>query len=282
MTLENKKPDMNPDRPISPVCATIFHLVADGDPANRSRLHRLVLDPKDVVACRWEFFRLAERDAWKAVELLLLKKTIRRRFREGDMAVWVEVTPFGEDIQSRLETFFEEYEELEFPTDPRNFTTCAFQELRAARLSGELYVERAGMPQSAAGSMEQLAAAVQGRFPHLAQVVRHPEVNVAALARSFLGCRLGANLEMQEELPLISPASAGIGLMDLAMLLQNWPAVVEELIGDFYADAEMARRLRFAAIMSRESGAAVTKEEARRAVEDDLGRASGGPRRRRE
>ena len=279
MMLNNMKPEVDPDRPISPVCAALFHLVANGDPGVRSRLHRLVLDPADAVADRWQFFRLAERDAWKSVELLLLKKIICRRFREGDLDAWVQLTPFGEDIQSGLETFFGDYEGLEFPSDPRNFTICAFQELRAARLSGELYAERTDVAESAAGIMERLAAALQERFPHLAQVVRHPEVNVAALACSFLGCRLRTNQEMQEGLPFISPVSAGIGVTELSMLMQNWPAAVEELIGDVYADAELTRRLRLAVIMSRESGGTVTRDEARIAVKADLGRASGGTRR---
>ena len=49
MTHDNMRPDVNPDRPISPVCAALFHLVADGDPGVRSSLHRLVLDPSDGV-----------------------------------------------------------------------------------------------------------------------------------------------------------------------------------------------------------------------------------------
>ena len=84
-----------------------------------------------------------------------------------------------------------------------------------------------------------------------------------------------------DELPLVSPASAGIGVTDLVMVLQSWPAVVEELIGDFSADAELTGRLRLAAIIS--SGAAgpseETSQEGRRSRPGTgLGRSSSPPR----
>ncbi len=266
-------------RPISPVSVAVFHRIAASDTDLADRIRQSLTDPADVLADRWQLFRLAERDAWKAVELLLLRKGIRRRFREGTLDAWVTLTPFGEDILSGLESFFGGFGSPLFPVEPANFTTVAFQELRAARLAGELYRERPGTPDP----VGQLASVLQDRFPHLASVVRHPELDVAALARCFLGCRLRANRVIQQSVPFVDEPPASAALADLASLLQNWPELVEELIGDCYAEAELNRRLRLATILKRSGGGdeAVSDEEACCAVVAQLGRRLGGPDRRR-
>lgn len=241
-------PEADPERPISLVGSAVMFLLAGGDTGVMQRIRRYVLDPDDAVADRWQFLRLAERDAWKAVELLLLGKGIQRRFREGELDAWAELTPFGADIRDAQESFYRSFGSLEFPAEPKGFTTCAFQEIRAARLAGELYAEPSNSAEGEdpGATMRRLAARLSERYPNFAQVVVHPDLNVPALVWFFFSFRLGTNEQMRTEL---SAALAGFKTppsnwewSNFATWLHNCPEIIEELIGDVYAQAQLSHR----------------------------------------
>ncbi len=236
----------HPERPISSVCSAMLHCIAGGDDDLLARLLDYVLDPEDVVADRWQYLRFAERDAWAAVALLLLRKTLVRRFREGELDAWVKVMLFGDDIRRGLESFFEWHRSIEFPAEPKGFGTLALQELRAARLAGELYVEPAHAGSHAQEIMEGMAARLAERFPLMAQVVRHPELDIPGLAWFFLDFRLRINWETVVTLPGKRTPPSKVGLSDLGVIFVNWPTTIEEFVSDVYADAERTRRVKLA------------------------------------
>jgi hypothetical protein len=228
----------DPERPISSVMSAMMHRIADCDTDTLARLQHYVLDPEDTVADRWQYLRLAERDAWKSVELLLLRKMLERRFAEGELDAWVEMTPFGDDIRQGFESFFEYYRSVEFPVDPKGFGPLAFQELRAARLAGDLYAEACDpAPSNAKEIMERLAARLAARFPLFAQAIRHPQLDIAGMTWFFLAFRLRINIEMTVALPTDRTPPSNAGLEDMAVLFVNWPTTIEELIGDVYVEA---------------------------------------------
>ncbi len=252
---------MDSDRPISPICAALLHSLANGDAAMLTRLRHFILDASDMLADRWMMFRLAERDAWKTVELYLLQRLIERRFREGELDAWVELTPFGEDLQQALEREFEQHGSFDWPAEPQSFDVAACLELRAARLAGELYAERLGYDEVVAdpidGSLEiqkRFAAALREEFPLLAQVVMHEDLDVVALTWNYLTFRLRANEEMRGDFGPIGEAIIDRSMSpisDLAMHFYNWPEMVEELIGDVLADSALRQRRRLEAAHER-------------------------------
>jgi len=118
------------DRPLSAVCSAMLHSIAGGDPDILARLRDYVNDPEDKVADRWQYLRCAERDAWAAVGLLLLRKTLERRFREGELDAWVALTLFGDDIRNGVESLSRSYGSLEFPVEPKGFGAFALRSSR--------------------------------------------------------------------------------------------------------------------------------------------------------
>jgi hypothetical protein len=86
-------------RPITAAGWAMLHRIADGDTDTLARILAYFRDPADDVGERWQFMRLAESNAWKAVELLLLRRMIERRINEGNLDAWVQTTPLGEEIR---------------------------------------------------------------------------------------------------------------------------------------------------------------------------------------
>src|SRR5581483_10988902 len=126
-------------RPLSACGWAILHRIAGGNRDDLERLVAYVRDPEDVdQGERWQFLRCAENDGWTAVELLLLRTMIQRRFCDGRLDCWVRTTPLGEEIRDMLAEFFDSQRTVEFPEEPKSFGAFAFQELCAARLAGEL------------------------------------------------------------------------------------------------------------------------------------------------
>src|SRR5689334_6808589 len=106
---------------MSPLAWAILHRIADGDNDALGRLVAYIRDPEDAdKGERRQFLRLAERDAWIAVELLLLRPGIERRFSEGVLDAWVQTTPLGAEIRDGLAEFFAAYRNVEFPIEPRH------------------------------------------------------------------------------------------------------------------------------------------------------------------
>jgi len=248
----------------------MLHSIAGGDPDILARLRDYVNNPEDKVADRWQYLRCAERDAWAAVGLLLPRKTLERRFREGELDAWVALTLFGDDIRNGVESLSRSYGSLEFPVEPKGFGAFALQELRAARLAGELYAEQLGGI-NAGDNMERLAARLADQFPLLAQVVRHPELDVATMAWFFLDFRLRTNFETVMALPGGRTPPSNVGLSDVGILFVNCPTTVEEFVSDVYAQAEMTRRVRLTNLRMRHRDD--LEADARAEVEAMLGRA---------
>lgn len=237
-----RQAETDPDRPISAVMSAMMFAAANGDDATVRRLRRFVLDAHDGLAERWQLMRFAERDAWRAVELLLFCKGIERRFREGELDAWEQVTPFGEDIRSGLEEFYGHRSSLKFPAEPKSFTMSAFQELRAARLCGLLYAESAAPDEA----MANLADDVGDRFPNLAVVVGHPGLDIPGMALEFLHFRSGVDEQLNRQFAEagFKPIPPRTGATHLAPAFHNWPDVIEEFIGDLVAEAMLKDRER--------------------------------------
>lgn len=271
-------PDADPERPISAVGMAVLTLVGGGVTATVSRLRAFVLDPDDTCFERWQLLRAAERDAWKAVELLLLKRSIERRFREGELDAWERVTPFAEDIRRGLEDFYEHHVSLTFPSEPRSFTAFAYQELRAARLAGALHAE--WPTHGPNGFLLALAQQTVERFQNLAQVIMHPGLDIPGMAWGFLRIRLGANEALLQQF-----AAAGadartpqrLGVVHLATPFMTCPELVEEFVGDTFAAAMLQHRVKRAETRARNRQEPTQKEEgefehaARAEVERTLG-----------
>ena len=247
-TLEENREDMirqaeaDPERPVSAVMSAILFAVANNDAVAVRRLRRFLLDPQDTLGERWEMLRLAERDGWRAVQLLLLRKGIERRFREGELATWEGQTPSNADLRHGLEGFYEFYDELEFPDAPKGFTALAFQELRAARLGGLLYAECV-VPDAA---MDCLTGDVEERFPTLARLLQLPGLNIPDLALAFLDARLSYNAGFRREFAGsgFDPTSRLAGPHHLSGPFVRYPDEVEEFIGDLYAEITLKDRQR--------------------------------------
>jgi hypothetical protein len=120
------KPEL---RPMSALAWAILHRIADEGRDDLERLVAYVSDPENVDhGERWQFLRCAERDAWTAVELLLLRAMIQRRFRDGRLDGWVKTTSLGEEIRDMLAEFFDSHRTVQFPEEPKSFGVIAFQE----------------------------------------------------------------------------------------------------------------------------------------------------------
>jgi hypothetical protein len=246
-----------PERPLSAVGWAALHMLAGGNAAAAGRLRAFVLDPADTRSERWQVLRAAERDAWKAVELLLLRKGIERRFRQSGLDAWERQTPFGAGIRSGLEDFLQHYGSLAFPSEPQMFTAFALLELRTARLCGLLHAESV-----ADAGMASLHDAVAGRFPELARLVLHPVLNIPGMAVEFLHSRVG---EMRQWLP--TPVAGAetptrTGALHLARAFRDAPNVIEEFIGDILAEATLGERLRRAGALERSRRPPTPEEDA--------------------
>jgi len=87
---------MTPEtRPITSAGWAMLHRMADGDTDGLARLLMYFRDPADEAGERWEFLRAAEANVWRAVELLLLRKMIQRRFQDGELNAWTQTTPLA-------------------------------------------------------------------------------------------------------------------------------------------------------------------------------------------
>lgn len=237
-----RQAEADPERPISAVISAMLFAVANDDVVTVRRLRRFVLDRNDDLGERWEMLRLAERDAWRAVQLLLLRKGIERRFREGELDAWEQQTPSNADLRQALEGFYQFYDELQFPDEPKAFTALAFQELRTARLCGLLYAESV-VPEY---GLLSLADDVEERFPILARLVQLPNLDISGMAEEFLHARLGINDEFRRQFILagFSPPSSHNGTHHLTGMFLHWPDEVEEFIGDLYAEITIKDRVR--------------------------------------
>lgn len=249
---------MNSDlRPLSACGWAILYRIANGDTDDLAELVAYIRDPEeDVVGERWQFLRLAERDAWVAVELLLLRPGIERRFKEGILDAWVETTPLGAEIRDGLAEFFDSYRSVEFPSDPRNFGEHAFQELCAARLAGELDAALRRPAGSGAKIMARLATRLEGRYPLFAQAIKTPGLDVAGMGWGILVFRLRMNFETLVALPTERTLPPNPGLEDLVVLLVNIPTTVAKLICDVFADGELARWDKLAEVRKQLRGSA--------------------------
>jgi hypothetical protein len=246
--LEQAREDMirqaeaDPDRPVSAVMSAMLFAAAKNDAVTVRRLRRFLLDHDDPLGERWEMLRLAERDAWRAVQLLLCRKGIERRFRERELDAWEGQTPSNGDLRQGLESFYEFYDELKFPDEPKAFTTFAFQELRAARLAGLLYAECL-VPEY---GVLTLADEVEERFPTLARLLQLPGLNIPDMALAFLQARLGSSDELRREFDaagfILPPSLAGTDCLNDPF--HRYPDEVEEFIGDLYAEATLKDRRR--------------------------------------
>ena len=262
------------DLPFSACQRAILHKVADGDADVLAQLVNYFRDPHDDAGERWQFLRLAETDAWTAVELLLLRNMIERRFSEGIIDAWVHVTPLGEEIRDSLTAFFDSFRAVEFPSEPRSFGAFAFQELCAARLVGQLDAD----VREAAGSakiMERLAATLFDRYPQFAQAIEIPGLDIPGMGWGSLDWRIRCSFETLVALPTDRTPPSNHGLEDLVVLLINCPSTIERLICDVYADCEFTRRARVAEIRTgiRDNNHDDLKREATAEVKALLGRA---------
>jgi hypothetical protein len=262
-------------RPFSAVAWAMLHRIADGDADALTRLAGYFLDPSDEAGERWQFLRVADTNAWKSVELLLLRQMIERRFAEGELDAWVETTPLGQEIRDGMDSFFECFGSLEFSSEPKSFGTLVFQELRAARLAGELNADLHEPGNSAEEIMERLAARLEERFPLFARAVRTPGLDIGGIAWVILDWFLRRNFETLVALPTTRTPPPNVGLEDMAVLFMNCPSRVDELLGDVYADGEFTRRVRFAETRKgvREKGDDDLRQQAEAEVAAILGRA---------
>lgn len=233
-------------RPLSASGWAILHRIAQGDTDALERLVSYFRDPEDVAGERWQFLRLAERDAWVAVELLLTRSGIERRFSKGVLDAWVLVTRLGQEIREALESFFNSYRHVEFPRQPRSFGAFAIQELRAARLAGELDAELRDVAESAEQIIARLATRLNDRFPVLAEAVRNPALDLPGMGWGILDWRIRMNFETLVALPTCHTPLPNSGLEDLVVLLVNIPSTVRELLGDVLADDKFALRAKLA------------------------------------
>lgn len=261
--------------PITAAGWAMLHRIADGDTDTLARLLWYFRDPAaDDGHERWQFMRLAESNAWKAVELLLLRREIEGRINARKLDAWVQTTPLGSEILDGLCSFYDSHRSVEFPSEPTSFGALAFQELRAARLAGELCAEVRQPASTTDAIMEQMAARLADRFPLLAQAVRHPKLDLPKTAWFILDCLLRYNFETLVALPTSRIPPSNPGLEDLVVLFINKPTSIEELLGDVYADCEFIRRVKLA-----EVGKGIRdknddlKREARDEVNAILGRA---------
>jgi hypothetical protein len=234
-------------RPLSVCGWAILHRIAGGDTDDLGRLVSYIRDPEDVdQGERWQFLRLAENDAWTAVELLLLRKLIEKRFSEGTLDAWVQVTPLGQEIHEGLTSFFDSYRTVEFPEEPTSFGVFAFQELCAARLAGELHAELRDPAGTAEEIIARLGARLNDRFPAFVKAIRNPGLDLPGMAWGILDWRIRMNFETLVALPTCRTPPPNPGLEDLAVLLINCPTTVMELLCDVFSDGEFARRTRVA------------------------------------
>lgn len=238
-------------RPLSASGRAILHRIAQGDTDALERLVSYFRDPEDAAGERLQFLRLAERDAWIAVELLLLRSGIERRFRKGVLDTWVQVTHLGQEIREGLESFFDSYRNVEFPREPRNFGEFAFQELCAARLAGELDAEMRDPTGSGEKIMERLVTSLAGRYPLFTQAIRNPTLDIPGMGWGVLDWRIRCNFETLVALPTERTPPPNPGLEDLTVLLVNVPSRVTEFICDVFADDELVRRLKLAEVRNR-------------------------------
>lgn len=262
-------------RPITAAGWAMLHRIADGDTDVLARLLGYFRDPDaDDGSERWQFLRLAETNAWKAVELLLLRRMIEGRFGEGKLDAWVETTPLGQEIRDILVSFFDSHRFVEFPSEPANFGAFAFQELRAARLAGELHAEVRDPASNPEEIMKQMAARVAGGFPLLAQAIRLPKLDLAGMTWAILDLRIRFNFETLVALPTSRTPPSNPGLEDLVVLFINCPSRIDELLGDIYADGEFIRRVNLAEMRkgNRDQRNDDLKQKARAEVKAMLGR----------
>jgi hypothetical protein len=244
---------MKPEpKQMSALAWAILHHIAGGETNDLGRLVAYIRDPEDVdQGERWQFLRLAERDAWTAVELLLLRRTIEKRFSDGLLDAWVQTTPLGAEIREGLAEFFDSYRTIEFPRKPRKFGEFAFQELCAARLAGELDAELRDPAGSGQEVMERLATSLAGRYPLFTQAIRNPTLDVPGIGWGVLDWRIRCNFETLVALPTERTPPPNPGLEDLTVLLVNIPSTVTKLICDVFADGELVRRLKQAEVRRR-------------------------------
>jgi hypothetical protein len=270
---------MNPEtRPITAAGWAMLGRIAGGNTDLLACLLDYFRDPAAHDGSeRWQFLRLAESNAWMAVELLLLRTMIERRFSEGKLDAWVETTPLGQEILESLRSFFDSHRHVEFPVEPPSFSALAFQELRAARLSGELCAEQrdptANNPEEI---MEQMAARLADRFPLLTQAIRHPRLDMPAMTWTILDLRIRFNFETLVALPTDRTPPPNPGLEDLVVTFVNCPTSLEELVGDLYADCEFIRRIKLTEVRKglQHKGDDDQKREARAEVEAMLRKAN--------
>ncbi len=228
---------------MSPLAWAILHHIAGGDTNDLERLVAYIRDPEGVdQGERRQCLRLAERDAWIAVELLLLRPGIERRFSEGVLDAWVQTTPLGAEIRDGLAEFFGAYRNVELPKEPRNFGEFAFQELCAARLAGDLDAGLRHPAGSGAEIMARLADRLSNRFPVFAEAIKTPGLDLAGMGWGILDSRIRMNFETMVALPTERTPPSNPGLEDLVVLLVNIPSTVAKLICDVFADGELVRR----------------------------------------
>lgn len=244
-------------RPLSACGLAILHRIANRDTDALAQLVAYFRDPdEDVAGERFQFLRLAEQDAWIAVELLLLRSGIERRFSEGVLDAWVQTTRLGAEIRDKLAEFFGSYRNVQFTTEPRSFGEFAFQELCAARLAGELDAELRDPAGSGEEIMERLATRLNDRFPALAEAIRNPGLNLPGIGWGILASRIRMNFETMVALPTERTPPPNPGLDDLVVLLVNIPSTVTKLICDVFADSELIRRVKLAQVRKRLRGSA--------------------------
>jgi hypothetical protein len=249
---------MKPEpRPMSALAWAILHRIADDDRDDLERLVAYVSDPQDVDhGERRQFLRCAERDAWTAVELLLLRAMIQRRLRDGRLDGWVRTTPLGEEIRDMLAEFFDSHRTVEFPEEPKNFGVIAFQELCAARIAGALHAGLRDVAATAGEIMARFAVRLTDRFPLFAEAIRNPALDLPGMGWGILDWRIRCNFETLVALPTERTPPPNPGLEDLTVLLINVPSAVTEFIGDVYAEAEFARRIKLAGARNMRRGIA--------------------------
>jgi len=238
---------MNSDpMPLSASGWAILQRIAQGDTDALERLVSYFRDPEDAAGERWQFLRLAERDAWIAVELLLLRSGIERRFSKGVLDAWVQATHLGQEIREGLESFFDSYWNVELSRKPRSFGVFAFQEVCAARLAGELDADLRDAAGSAEEIIARLGARLNDRFPVFSEAIRNPALDIPGMGWGILDWRIRMNFETLVALPTSRTPPPNPGLEDLTLLLVNCPTTVLELMSAIYADGEFARRTRLA------------------------------------
>lgn len=238
---------MNPEsRPITSAGWATLHRIADGDTDTLARLIGYFRDPDDASGERWQFLQAAEANVWRATALLILRKLIERGFREGELDAWTRTTPLGAEIRDGVYSFFDCHAALEFASEPSCFSTLAYQELCAARLAGELHADVSDPGTDPEAILGEMAVRLEWRFPLLAQVIRHPALDLAGLTWGFMDWFIRYNFATQVALPTSRTPPPNAGLEDLAVLMLNCPTAVSELTSDVYVQAEFVRRAKMA------------------------------------